>query len=143
QGGRVSTYGYDATGQYLTTYTDKYGTTHYTYQTGQTDLALNNALVQIAYSDNTHIFFGYDSQGRLTDQHRDNNQEDVTYAYGAAGGYTVTDADNGAARYLIDDAGQLREAINPLGQVTRYTYDPNRQLTQVTGPLGVSVSYTY
>ncbi len=141
--GRVSSYTYDSTGQFLTTYTDKYGTTTYTYLTGQADLALNNALTQIAYSDNTHIFYAYDAQGRLIDQHRDNNQEDVSYAYGLAGGFTVTNADGGQTTSLFDDSGQLGESIDPLGQVTRYTYDANHNLTGIAAPLGVSFAYTY
>jgi RHS repeat-associated protein len=141
--GRVSSYVYDPTGQYLTSYTDKYGTTRYSYMTGQADPALNNALTQIAYSDNTHIVYGYDAQGRLIDQHRDNNQEDVGYAYGPAGGYTLTDADGGKTTYLIDDSGNVAETVDPLGDVTRYSYDANQNLTQVSAPLGATYSYTY
>ncbi len=142
-GGRVTTYGYDATGQQLTTFTDEYGITQYTYLTGQSNLPLNHALSEIAYADNTHLFYGYDGQGRLVDQHRDGNLEGVTYTYGAVGGYTVTNAVNAAATFLIDDAGQVRESIDPLGRVTRFTYDANRHLTQVTAPLGTSTSYHY
>jgi RHS repeat-associated protein len=142
-GGRVTTYGYEATGQYLTSVMGRHGTTTYTYQSGQANPALNNALTQIAYSDHTHLYFGYDTQGRLTDQHRDGNQVDVAYTYPAGGGLTVTDATGSSATYRSDDFGQLRLATNPLGQVTRYAYDANHELIQVSGPLGISVSCTY
>ena len=44
--GQTETYGYDPTGQFLTSYTDIYGTTNYTYVTGQS-AAQNNALATI------------------------------------------------------------------------------------------------
>ena len=84
--GEQTTFAYDNTNQHLASYTDKYGMAVYTYLTGQTNAALNNALSEIAYADNTHLFFSYDTQGRLSDQHRDSNQEDLAYTYAVTGG---------------------------------------------------------
>ncbi len=47
--GQTETYGYDPTGQFLTSYTDIYGTTTYTYVTGEST-AQDNALAEIAYA---------------------------------------------------------------------------------------------
>ncbi len=52
--GQTETYGYDPTGQFLTSYTDVYGTTTYTYVTGQS-AAQDNALAEITYADGTEI----------------------------------------------------------------------------------------
>ncbi len=75
--GQTETYGYDSTGQFLTAYTDVYGTTNYTYVTGQS-AAQDNALASITYADGTAIDFAYDSQGRLIDQHSNGGAEDET-----------------------------------------------------------------
>ena len=53
--GQTETYGYDPTGQFLTSYTDVYGTTTYTYVTGQS-AAQNNALAEITYADRHRRF---------------------------------------------------------------------------------------
>ncbi len=140
--GRTSTYTYDAAGQHLLTYTDKYGQTSYTYVTGQ-GAPSENALASIGFSDNTHIYFSYDPQGRLIDQHRDNNQEGQTYTYGAAGGITTTDANNNASTVLKDDDGMVAETIDALGHVTQYRFDGQMNLTQVLGPLGTKSVYAY
>ena len=118
--GQTTTYAYDASGQHLTAYTDMYGTTDYTYLTGPT-AADANALASIAYADNTHVYYTYDAQGRLTGQSRDGGAEALTYSYGPVGGYTVTDADHNATTILADDMGLIAQTIDPLGNITRYT----------------------
>ncbi len=141
--GQTETYGYDPTGQFLTSYTDIYGTTNYTYVTGQT-AAQNNALAEIAYADNTHIYFGYDSQGRLIDQHRD----------GGAGRrdldlprrrrlHQTTDANGNTTTVYFDEFGDPAVTIDPLGNVTRNYYDSNLNLVKAVGPGGITYTYTY
>ncbi len=100
--GHTETYSYDPAGQHLASYTDTYGTTTYTYVTGQ-GAPSENALASIAFSDNTHRFFIYDTEGRLINQHGDNNQEGQTYSYGSAGGFTITNANNHATTVMPDD----------------------------------------
>jgi YD repeat-containing protein len=109
--GQVTTYTYDSD-QHLTTYTDQYGTTTYTYLSGQNNPAQINALAEIAYADNTHLYFSYDNQGRLIDYHRDNGQQDLSLSYLPVNGYTVTDGDGNKTTYLIDASGNLSEVIN-------------------------------
>lgn len=77
--GQTTTYQYDPTGQYLVSSTNQYGTTNYTYLTGQSNPALNNALKEVVYSNNTQLNFGYDSQGRLTDINSGNQPETISY----------------------------------------------------------------
>jgi RHS repeat-associated protein len=140
--GLTETYGYDATGQFLTTYTDRFGTTTYTYITGQSPQQ-NNALAEIAYADNTHIFFGYDPQGRLIDQHRDGGAEDEKFAYAAAGGYTLTDANGASSQTLFDLNGMTAETVNALGNVNRFVYDGGMNLVAIDGPDGTRVTNKY
>jgi YD repeat-containing protein len=140
--GQLTTYAYDSN-QHLVSYTDQYGTTNYTYLSGQSSPAQINALSEIAYADNTHLFFSYDSQGRLIDQHRDNGQEDISYSYLPVNGYIATDGDGNKTTYLIDNAGNVCQVIDPLGNVTKYTYDDNGNVTQAAAPQGVTYSYSY
>ena len=141
--GQTETYGYDPTGQFLTSYTDVYGTTNYTYVTGQS-AAQDNALAEITYADNTHIYFSYDSQGRLIDQHRDGGpgRRDVrpTSAPAATSRPTATATQTTVYFNLY---GATAETIDPLGNVTRYYYDSNLNLTKVVGPGGTTYTYTY
>ena len=90
--GQTETYGYDPTGQFLTSFTDAYGTTTYTYVTGQS-AAQNNALATITNAAGTETFFTYDSEGRLIDEHENGGAEDETISYLSPGGYVTTDAD--------------------------------------------------
>ncbi len=139
--GTTESYSYDTSG-HLITYADEYGTTTYSYVSGQSP-AQNNALSEIAYADNTHIFFAYDSDGRLVDQHRDNGQEDETWTYLSPGGYTTTDANGNASTDYFNLYGAPAETIDPLGNVTRFYYDSNQNLTKVIGPGGLSATATY
>ncbi len=140
--GRTSRYTYDATGQHLLTYTDEFGTTTYSYVTGQGAPA-ENALASITFADNSHRFFRYDSEGRLIDEHRDNNQEDLSYSYAPLGGYTTTDAKGAQTTVLLDDSGRTVQATDALGNVIHFLYDASGDLTQVNGPLGMQASYAY
>ncbi len=140
--GQTETYAYDPTGQYLTSYTDIYGTTNYTYVTGQS-AAPDNALAEIAYSDNTHIYFAYDSDGRLIDQHRDGGQEEETWTYLTPGGYVTTDADGNKTTTYFNLYGAPAVTIDPLGNVTRNYYDSNLNLTKVVGAGGMTYTYAY
>jgi RHS repeat-associated protein len=140
--GRSTTYSYDAASQHLLSSTDEFGTTTYSYVTGQ-GAASENALASITYADHTHDYFGYDSEGRLIDAHQDNNQQDVTIAYNPAGGFTTTDALGHKTTVLTDDNGQVCETMDALGNVTHYTYDLSGDLTGVKGPQGANFTYTY
>ena len=140
--GQTETYGYDPTGQFLTSYTDIYGTTTYTYITGQSPQQ-DNALAEVAYADSTHIYFSYDSQGRLIDQHRDGGADDEAFTYLSPGGYTVRDGDGNTSTVLFNLYGATAETIDPLGNVFSYKYDSNLNLIEVDGPQGTKYTATY
>ncbi|NUQ65836.1 MAG: hypothetical protein HUU20_25520, partial [Pirellulales bacterium] len=140
--GRTITYGYGADGEHLTTYRDVFGTTQYTYATGQ-GTASEHALASVAFSDNTHEFFAYDSQGRLVDRQRDNNQESLSYTYDTVGGFTVTDANGASTTVHTDDLGRVCRTADPIGRIVERLYDKSGNLTDVIGPLGSQYSYTY
>ena len=140
--GQIETYSYDPTGQFLTSYTDIYGTTNYTYITNSSP-AQDNALAEIAYSDNTHIYFTYDADGRLIDQHRDGGAENEQFGYLTPGGYITTDGDGNQTTVYFNLFGAVAETIDPLGNVMRSYYDSNLNLIKVIGPGGVTFSDTY
>ncbi len=140
--GQTETYGYDPTGQFLTSYTDLYGTTNYTYVTGQS-AAKDNALASITNASGTTINFGYDAQGRLIDQHENGGAENETITYLSPGGYVTTDANGNQTTAYFNLFGATADAIDALGNVTRNYYDSNLNLTKVIGPGGVIYSYTY
>jgi RHS repeat-associated protein len=135
-----STYTYS--GQTLVGYKDELGTTSYTYVTGQ-GAAAQDALASITNANGTQQSFSYDAEGRLIGEHQNNNQQSVTFSYGAAGGMTTTDADGNTTTMLADDNGQVGETIDALGNVTNYSYDAAGDLTAEDGPQGADYAYTY
>ena len=141
--GQTETYGYDSTGQYLTSYTDPDGTTNYTYITGGSSAAQDNALAEITYANDTQVVFTYDAQGRLIDQHENGGADDEAVSYLAAGGYLTTDGDNNQTTVYPNLFGAAAETIDPLGNVTHSYYDSSMNLTKVVGPGGVTYSYAY
>ena len=140
--GQVSSYTYDPTGQYLLTYTDAIGATDYSYVTGQSP-AQNNSLASITLPGNTSMFFSYDSQGRLTDQHMGGGANDLKYTYLNPGGYTITDGNGKTSTILFDYQGNTTETITALGEVVHYTYNDAGEVIGLTGPQGASYSYSY
>ena len=104
-----------------------------------------------------HIYFTYDAEGRLIDQHRDGGAEDEQFSYLTPGGIVTTDGDGNKTTTLFNLLGATAETIDPLGNVTlvqvrrqpqsgpsggsgglttSYTYDANGNLTSETDPLG-------
>ena len=129
-------------GQFLTSYTNEFGATTYTYVTGQSG-AQNNALATISNAVGTETFFGYDSDGRLIDEHEDGGADDQTISYLTPGGFVTTDADGNRNTTYFNLYGGRAVTIDPLGNVTRTTYDSNLDLTKIVGPGGSTYTYTY
>lgn len=140
--GRTVSYSYDASGEHLIGYTDKYGSHTYTYLSGQ-GAAREHALESINFSDDTHVEFQYDSRGRLIRENRDGDSVPVVYGYLPGGGYTVTDAAGGTSTLLHDDIGQVRRTVDPLGRVANYSYDRDYNLIAAEFPQGVRNEYEY
>src|SRR5262249_4110077 len=140
--GQTETYGYDATGQFLTSYTDSSGTTAFAYVTGGT-AAQNNALASITNVMGGHVFYSYDPQGRLISQSLDGGAQQVTLSYGTAGGFTETDPTGQSMTMLLDAASTLMETIDGAGNVTTYSYNAQGKLTQVVDGQGDVTTYHY
>ena len=140
--GQVTTYGYDTSGEHLLTVTGPQGVIQYTYVSGQ-GAAREHAMASITYPTGNHLFFDYDPQGRMIDQHRDGNAEAVTYAYGAGGQLITTDATQHSTTGLFNEFGLPGLVIDPLGRSTAFKYDANQHLVLITGPDGTSYAYSY
>jgi RHS repeat-associated protein len=138
--GQTETYTY--TGLFLTSYSDAFGTTTYSYVTGGT-AAQNGSLDEIAYANNTHLFYSYNVQGQLIDQHRDGGAEDEQYNYLTPGGIVTTDANGNKATALFNTYGATAETIDALGNISTYQYDANLNLIQAQAPDGAIYSYAY
>ncbi len=138
----VTTYSYDASGQYLTTASGEQGTYKYTYATGLS-IFKNNALTSITNPDGTHDFFTYDTQGRLTEQSGDNGVGAVTYAYLAPAGYTESDALGNTTTILVDSMGAPAIVVDPQSNVFRIGYNSGGEpvLIKATDNTTSSVGY--
>jgi len=170
---RVTTFTYDATGQYLLTASTNDGrTTTYAYDTTG-EIATAHVLQSVTYPDQRAAVFQYDTQGRLVQTHGDDvsvpgddNSQPVTYAYGPARGtVTVTNAAGVATllrrgltgqwsqvaeaatsstlRMTYDDAGLPTQLRGPQGEIYHYSYDASGNVTGVVDPLHGSTEFTY
>ena len=138
--GQTETYGY--TGQFLTSYTDVYGVTNYSYVTAG-NAAQNGALDEIVYAGNTHQYFTYDSEGRLIDEYQDGGANSEQFTYLTPGGLATTDGDGNSTTTYFDLYGATAETIDAHGNDTQYKYDANLNLVEVIAPGGLVSSYTY
>ncbi len=139
--GRVTTYGYDATGQYLVAVTGPLGTTRFTYVTGQ-GAATQNAIQSITNPDGTQALFSYDARGRLAKTTAAGGADEVDYAYDGLGGTTATDALKEGTTQLVNELGLPLLTQDALGNVTRYVYDGADNLVQTVQADGSTVAVT-
>lgn len=130
--GQVEQFGYDATG-HLASYSDEFGTINYTYVTSGTAAQLN-ALAEIANANGTDVYYVYNSEGWLIDQHANGGAEDTQIAYLDNPGYTSTDALGNTSEVFLNGFGAAVETIDPVGNTTEYYYDANQNLVKVVGP---------
>ena len=143
--GRVTTYTYDATNQYLVAVKGFNGqTTTYAYNTAGGTPVPNSygALTSITSPGGTHEYFTYDGEGRLAGTSSDGDAQPQSYAY-SLGEVSVTDGTNDTADDYYNEQGLLKKSVDPLGNVTINTYNGDFDLTSVTNALGESVTYTY
>jgi RHS repeat-associated protein len=140
--GRVDTFVYDVAGEHLLSVSDEGGTTEYAYVTGE-GAAREHALASIEDSDGTHLFFTYDTRGRLSGQQRDGGAEPITYEYGSAGEVTVTDAGGAKTLLLFDHHGQIRQVRDALGRRSAFNYDGAGDLVVYVSPTGLEWNYDH
>jgi YD repeat-containing protein len=140
--GSQFTYSYDSTGTLLLSSTGPNGTTTYAYN-GDAVPAADNALAEITNPDETHEYFQYDAQGRLSDQHGDNGAGLITYSYNNTGQVTVTDAVGDSTALSYDINGNVAQIQDALGNVTRTQYNATGRLTGRILPDGSTWKYSY
>lgn len=140
--GRATTYSYDATNQHLLSVRAYNGfVTSYIYETNAGSPS-RNAPTPITFPDNTHQYFTYDSQGRLSGTSADGGAESQTLTY-ALGLVRITDAASNTSQLYFNQNGQLARALDALGNSTYFNYDSVFNLTGVTNASGASATYTY
>ncbi|MEZ6975954.1 RHS repeat-associated core domain-containing protein [Aeromonas sp. S14(2024)] len=124
--------------------------------------SLTGQLVEADASHHYHLFYEYDSQGRLTRWH-DNDQTWARYEYDAKGRCVYTTCADGmlTARFdyqpgkvvMTDGMGRHEYELNeldlvsairsPLGYVTRFDYDEFGNLLREISPAGRVVEFEY
>lgn len=138
-GGEV-TYEYEA--DHLVAYVDRFGRHTYTY-VDDARLATQHALESINYSDDTHLNFRYDDQGRLVEEHRDGGQHRVVFTYPGHGQIVRTDQNELSTHRFYDDRANLVRDIDAKGKSVTYTYDDARNLIRVDAGSGVHFENIY
>jgi RHS repeat-associated protein len=129
--GRITTFTYDSSGEHLLSIANAAGTTTYSYVTGQ-GAAREHAVQSMTNPDGTHLFFTYDTQGRVLTVSHDGGTGTLTYAYNGLGQISVTDADGQKVVVSTDAFGQTARVLGPLNGVISFSYDQNRNLAQYT-----------
>ncbi len=119
--GGLATYEYDPSGEHLIRVITTAGTTEYVY-TPDANGPRAHALASITFIDGAHLFFDYDSQGRLVRQQGDGGAGVLRYAYDIAS-FTVTDAQSQITTILYDSSFHFRRVVDALGRATKIDYD--------------------
>lgn len=141
--GRQTLYSYDDANQHLLSVTDIRGrVTSYQYVTGQ-GAAAEHALAEIEQPGDTHLFFAYDPQGRITRTWRDGDAEAIAYSYDSAGTVTITDALGSPSRVYFDNRAIPLKLEDNLGNSVRLGFDAQANLISLTDAAGRPVSYSY
>ncbi len=157
----VTTFEYDASGEYLLTAAapDDDGTdrvTTYTYDTSGTPQQFH-ALRMAEFPDGLHDHVIYDSTGRLIETYVDEADpaahdaqgegltrlEQVTFTYDPAGTITVLDAAGRQAVLYFGLGGRLVQVRDGEGNVLSKVYDDDYHVTGLTGPGGQRYAYAY
>jgi RHS repeat-associated protein len=140
--GQVTAYSYDASGEFLQSVTAPGSvTTGYTYN--PSNGAGRYALTGVTYPDNTHQYYAYDTQGRLSAQWRDNNTEWVEITYDGLGSIFIKDAANAVTTIRQGTRGQILTAQDAMGSRVRLQTDVSFNLTGLVGPDGSRSTQTY
>jgi RHS repeat-associated protein len=138
--GRVATYAYDAN-ERLISVTTPLGTTSYTY-TSETAGPHAFAVTSVATPLGTHVFYTYDSQGRLASQQHDGGAESLTYIYGV-NGYSVTDALSRTSNVFFDHLGRPIVETDALGHIDQRAFDDSHNLVAAGRSGGAVTTFAY
>lgn len=141
--GRETNYNYDQNGDHLLTVMDHGNrTTSYTYSLGQGQ-ASEHRLLSITYPDNTHLYYTFDSEGRISSKSNDNGIGQTSWTYHNDGRTQITNSSGGITIVKLNQRKQPVEISNPQGSITKYNYDSNFNLIEIIDPLGRSSHFGY
>ena len=135
-GGQAFTFGYGASAQLPTSYTDPLSDqTQYSYDAGRN-------LESATYSDDSVETFTYDGNGRAVTRENRRGQV-VTSTYTDRGLLERREDVNGVLQeFTYDDRGNMLTAVGPAGATTM-TYDEADRLESVEDAAGRTLAYTY
>lgn len=133
--GRVTTYGYDASNQHLTTITSPGGTVTRTYNA-------NHSLASETGVDGITTTYTYDGLGRQTSRTVGSGAGayKVTTAYPSAGAVSISDGIGGATTVYRVNGGRTGRVVDGLGHTTDYRYDANGSLVRLVDASGLAAS---
>jgi len=139
--GRTTSCSYD--GDYLTNSLFYDGSSvSYGYETSGTP-ARQHALLSVTFPGNTHQYFDWDANGRLSGISRDHGAEPISFSYGDAGEVYIQDVFGNTSSYFLNQNGVLVKAIDPQGDKINLKYDLDYNLAGVIDPAGRTYNYDY
>ncbi len=134
--GRTTSYTYNPTGELILSKTDASGTTSYTYND-------RFAITSITNPGGTQTVLEYDERDRPIRERPGDGSPGITYNYGEEGKVTVTDATGSTAEVTLNDAGQVTQMRNALGQRLQISYDEMGNPTRIVAPGNTATGFTY
>jgi RHS repeat-associated protein len=141
--GRETSYTYDDSGTHLISVTDPAGrVTLYTYYLGKA-VTIDHRLRSITFPDETHVYYTYDSEGRITTIKGDAAGDRIKYSYKADGITQIRDAEGGTTTISVNERGQITQMKNPMGAETQFEYDMNSNPISITDPLNHIYHFDY
>lgn len=153
---RVTTYEYDASGEYLLTVTapgDRVTRYGYRQEGGAIGipgsppppftLPQKHALTAVEHPGGTHDFFQYDEFGRLIGVSGDGGAEAVAFAYDNQGNVEVSDATSRTTLLSFGLGGQIVRVRDGEGSIVRFGYGQDSQLSRLIGPSGEEFEYSF
>jgi RHS repeat-associated protein len=133
--GNVTRYGYDASGNRVSTTYANGSTSKVTYDSQGNPIGTVNPNGQaIAYT--------YDPQGQITSQTFANGTVE-TYGYDARGNLVQTVDPTGTTAYAYDANDRLVQVTYPANLYLKFTYDAAGRRTSSTDQTGYTLNYTY
>ena len=130
-----TTFGYDLTGQFLSSVTTPAGTTNYRYE--------NGLLSKVTDATGVSAEFTYDDQGRIVSQSLTEGESTLNYAYDSTGGVTVTDETGLQTELIVNARGQVTQVTDPQSNTTELQYDNAGNLVGLRGPDSANLDYSY
>ena len=137
--GEKAEYAYD--GNYLKSVTVDGDVLSYSYITNAKDKS-NGALCEIEYIDGGHVYYEYDSYGRVVRSYEDNNVNLVEYKY--EGANKVTSVANGASEeFVYGEDGLLTSYKNDKGFGYSLEYNDRLDISRISFTDGTAKVYGY